>query len=44
MDGKLKGEKEGKHISAHTGFWTIRMKVNKKGVTEIEPKFYPAYD
>lgn len=35
---------KGKNLAAHKGFWLVRAKINKMGVTQIEPKFVPAYD
>lgn len=35
---------KGKSIPAHLGFWLIKLKVNKKGISEITPKFFPAYE
>lgn len=34
----------GKGLAAHLGFWTIDLRVGKKGVTSITPMFYPAYE
>lgn len=45
--GCLEGQTDfmrNKHLSAHKGFWIVEMNLDKKGVTNISPTFYPAYD
>jgi len=32
-----------RHISAHKGFWTVDLEVSKKGISKINPTFYPCY-
>jgi predicted phosphodiesterase len=32
-----------KGLSAHCGYWKVHMKVNKRGISEITPTFYPFY-
>lgn len=33
-----------KGISAHKGFWIVDTKINNKGVSVVNPTFYPSYD
>lgn len=33
----------GKRIASHTGFWVIKLAINKSGIAWFEPKFFPAY-
>jgi len=33
-----------KRIQAHVGFWIVEVTVNKKGITKVNPTFYPFYE